>query len=982
MRCLYRGGGPCTSVKTQAQRVCSTCGASFPPGSNFCPACLLRGAIKNGLEVDDSEFDPIDLLSCRRLDHYEILLREDGKPFELGRGAMGITYKAIDVNLRCPVALKTIGARFIGDEAARQRFVREARAAASIRHPNVASVFHLGTFDDHYFYAMEFVAGESLDRLIRRSGRLDISSALTILQHVASGLEGIWRQNLIHRDIKPGNIIISTEDDRVVSAKIIDLGLSKGGTEAGAGSAVSAVGTFAGTAEYASPEQFAGLVCDIRSDLYSLGITFWEMLTGKLPFAGTASELMYLHQRGPLPLEKLNDLPQPAVSLLQLLSAKNPTERFQNPSQLLRAIPRAIAAIDSGQQTTPEQLRSAGSGPVASIRQPAAKLCHAKPGLLPAVNSRWAISAIAAILLLLSLLGFWAVRTGLLNPQSKSISYRDQSIAVLPFETLSANKEDSYFTDGIQGEILNNLARIAQLKVISRTSVMQYRAASHRDARQIAQSLGVTNLLEGTVRRNGNRIRVAAELIDATNDITIWADVYDRDLTDIFTIQSEVAQTIASKLNATLTVAEERSIAAKPTDNLKAYDLYLKAKLIIDRAVVDFDTNALQQPLHDAVDFLDEAVQLDPNFGLAYCAAAIAQDFLYLIYDHSSERRALGDVAISKALRLGRDLPEVRFTYAKHLFYAYRDYEGARMQLDIAKTNLPKDSRINALEADIDRHDGKFEKSIQEFNEALVRDPLNANLMSNLGLNYSFVRQYRASEQMFSRLIKLAPDLPMIKVQKACVVDFNERGDIAAVESALAELPTTLANDREVLSLQLAFAIAREEWQRAIELIDKFGGGDDEGEFGAGLSPVPVGCYSILIAALKRERATPAFLETREELHNRVQRSPGDGALLSALALVDALLGNKDIANQEAERALELLPVTENALDGPDVLRNVAAVHVWTGELDKAFTELTSLAKMPKGIAYGELKRDPYWQPLREDPRYEKILAELAQPTG
>lgn len=965
-------------MKTQVQRVCSTCGASVPPGSNFCPTCLLRSALENGLEDNDSEFDPLDLISCRQLDHYEILLREDGKPFELGRGAMGITYKAIDVNLRCPVALKTIGARFIGDEAARQRFVREARAAASIRHPNVASVFHLGTFDDHYFYAMEFVAGESLDSLIRRSGRLDISNALTILEQVASGLEGIWRQNLIHRDIKPGNIIISTEDHRVVSAKIIDLGLSKAGTEAGAGAEVSAPGTFAGTAEYASPEQFAGLASDIRSDLYSLGITLWEMLTGKVPFAGTASELMYFHQRGPLPLEKLSGLPQPAVSLLQLLLAKNPIERFQNPRQLLRAIPPATTAIEAGEQTTPEQLRSAGSGPVAPLGPSAANLPHSKSGLRRAVKNRWTVSVIAAVLLLFIFSSFWAVRTGRLNLQSNRISQPDQSIAVLPFESLSANKEDSYFTDGIHEEILNNLARIAQLKVISRTSVMQYRPDNQRDVRQIAQALGVTNLLEGTVRRNGNRIRVAAELIDAPSDTTIWADVYDRDLTDIFTIQSEVAQTIARKLNATLTAAEERSIAAKTTDSLKAYDLYLKAKLIIDQAVADWDTVSLEQPLHNAVSFLDEAVQLDPNFGLAYCASAIAHDFLYLIYDHSSERRALADVAISKALRLGRDLPEVHFTYAKHLFYAYRDYEGARMQLEIAKISLPKESRFNALEADIDRHDGKFEKSIQEFNEALVRDPLNANLISNLGLNYSYVRQYRASEQMFDRLIKLAPDLPMTKVQKACVVDFNERGDTAAVESALAEVPPALANDREVLSLQLAFAITREEWQRAKELINKFEGGDDEGEFGAGISPVPVGCYSILIAALRKEPPAPAFVETRAELNNRVQRAPGDGALLSALALVDALLGNKDIANREAERALELLPVTKNSLDGPDVLRNVASVHVWSGELDKAFTELSSLAKLPKGIAYGELKCDPYWAPVREDPRYQKILAELA----
>jgi serine/threonine protein kinase len=324
MRCFYRSRGPYRFVKTQAQRVCSVCGRLVPTESDFCPACLLRGAIEDGIQAGDTEFDPIDLLADRRLDHYEILLREDGKPLELGRGAMGVTYKAIDVNLRCPVALKVIGARFIGDQATCQRFVREARAAASVRHPNVASVFHLGTLQENYFYAMEFVAGESLEKLIRRFERLKVAYALSILAYVAGGLEGIWKQNLIHRDIKPANIMVTVERDQIVNAKIIDLGLAKSGVEAGAGSEVSAVGAFAGTVEYASPEQFAGLSGDIRSDLYSLGITFWEMLTGQPPFSGTPSELTYCHQRKRLPIDKLAGLPQPVVALLQVLLAKDP----------------------------------------------------------------------------------------------------------------------------------------------------------------------------------------------------------------------------------------------------------------------------------------------------------------------------------------------------------------------------------------------------------------------------------------------------------------------------------------------------------------------------------------------------------------------------------------------------------------------------------------------------------------------------------
>ena len=965
-------------MRTQSQRVCSVCGVLVPAESDFCPACLLRGAIENEIEAGNSEFEPIDLLVDRRLDHYEILLREDGKPLELGRGAMGVTYKAIDVNLRCPVALKVIGARFIGDQAACQRFVREARSAASVRHPNVASVFHLGTLQENYFYAMEFVAGESLEILIRRLGRLKVADGLTILACAAGGLEGIWKQNLIHRDIKPANIMVTTEGDQIVNAKIIDLGLAKSGVEAGARSEVSREGAFAGTVEYASPEQFAGLSGDIRSDLYSLGITFWEMLTGELPFSSTASELTYCHQQKSLPTEKLAGLPEPVVALIETLLAKEPVERLQNPSQLVRAIPTVIEAIGSGKRLTAHKLRSSGNDPVLPPTLPTEKDKSRKAGPSRAPKGRWTVPVIARGLLLIGLAWFLSSRTSFLNlPSGTAISHSDQSIAVLPFEGLGSNQEDTYFVDGIQEEILSNLARVTQLKVISPTSVRQYRAEAKRDLRQIAQTLAVANVLEGTVQRNGNRVRVAAHLIDAPGNRVIWAGSYDRDQTEIFAIQTEIAQAIASKLNTRLSPDEQQQIAAKPTDSIKAYDLYLKAKLIVDQAVVNWDTGALEKPLREAVSLLDQAVQLDANFALAYCLSTIAHDFLYMLYEHTPEQRALADAALNRALRLHRGLPEVHLTYAKHLHWAYSDYKAARIQLAIAKLGLPNDSRIYGLEADIDRHEGKFDKSIQEFSTALVRDPINENLISNLALCYGYVRQYRASEQMFNRLAELAPDLSMVKVQKAVVVDFNERGDTAAVESALTELPRSQAGDREALSLGLAIAITREEWQQAEELIERLGGDDDEGEFGYGNVPVPVDCYSILIAVLQKQPMNPSFSETREKLNRRVQREPANAGLLSSLALVDALLGDKGKADPEAERAIELTPVTKDAMHGPEILMNVAAVHVWTGELEQAFTELSLLAKMPKGISYGELKCDQYWAPVRNDLHYEKILSEL-----
>jgi tetratricopeptide (TPR) repeat protein len=303
------------------------------------------------------------------------MLDKEGRPTELGRGAMGVTYKALDVDLRCPVTLKVIRERYIGDESARLRFLREARAAASIRHPNVASVLHLGRTGNSYFYAMEFVEGETLKHLIRRSGRVEVKLALEIATQVAAGLAAVHKQNLVHRDIKPSNIMVSLEQGGAVTAKIIDLGLAKAVDESGSQTPISIPGIFAGTPEFASPEQFAGIQVDIRSDLYSLGVTLWEMLTGQTPFRGTCGEVMYQHQHAPLPLEQLKAVPQPIVALLEVLLEKDPARRFQNPAELLQVLPTLERAIDAGRRITRQKLQQI-SPPVSHIgtRRPSARL--------------------------------------------------------------------------------------------------------------------------------------------------------------------------------------------------------------------------------------------------------------------------------------------------------------------------------------------------------------------------------------------------------------------------------------------------------------------------------------------------------------------------------------------------------------------------------------------------------------------------------
>ena len=346
----------------------------------FCPVCMLRKALADAVEsgessVSEDTVKPTPGQALERFEHYELVKGEDGTPVELGRGAMGVTYKAVHVDLHCPVTLKVISEQYLGDESARLRFLREARAAASVRHPNVASVFHLGRTGQNYFYAMEFVEGETLENLIKRLGRLEVKLALEIVTQVAAGLTAVYKQKLVHRDIKPSNVMVSLEDGGAVTAKIIDLGLAKAVNEPGSQIAISIPGGFVGTPDFASPEQFAGVQVDIRSDLYSLGATVWKMLTGQTPFRGTSAELMYRHLHAPLAIGELDHVPQPVVVLIEILLEKDPGRRFQNPAELLKAIPMITGAIDTRRRITRQSLqkiRPADSR--AATRNPSARL--------------------------------------------------------------------------------------------------------------------------------------------------------------------------------------------------------------------------------------------------------------------------------------------------------------------------------------------------------------------------------------------------------------------------------------------------------------------------------------------------------------------------------------------------------------------------------------------------------------------------------
>ena len=578
---------------------CPKCGTKMPASraSDRCPVCQLRGALDAETELESGGSVPL-APSAGRFDHYELLMSENGMPVELGRGAMGVTYKALDTNLHCPVALKVINARYLDSEVARRRFVREARSAARIRHPNVASVFHLGTNGPDYFYAMEFVEGESLDHVIKRHGRFNVLLALDIADQVAAALGAAQKEQIVHRDIKPANLMLNFVEERVVHVKVIDFGLARAtsGTQSEAG--VSEPGIFAGTPLFASPEQCAGEEVDARSDIYSLGVTLWEMLTGKVPFSGTTAAVMRQHLSAPLPLEHLGHVPKPVVALLLSMLEKDPARRPQDPFVLQSELRAAKKELRS-----PENSRSLILAGRAKSRS----------GPLSLGKRSIAIAVGAAILAAAMVAGihFW-------NTTSPSSSTA-KSIAVLPFDNLSDNKENEYFSDGLTSEVIYELSKVADLSVIARSSVLQYKEmppAHRKSLNTIGAELGVGAILESTVQRSTNRVKIVTILYDAHTDKRLWGASYDRDINDLFAIQSDLATQIAVALQARLSADDRTNLRRRPTGNLTAYDLYLQGRSLCEAH--------RQEDNDQAVERFKQSLQQDPKFVLAYIGLAEA----------------------------------------------------------------------------------------------------------------------------------------------------------------------------------------------------------------------------------------------------------------------------------------------------------------------------------------------------------------------
>jgi serine/threonine protein kinase len=779
----------------EAISLCVKCGTKLPASrpSDRCPVCQLRGALDSELDSEltaalsqpkPDETDHPAQESSTRFDHYELLTGDDGKPVELGRGAMGVTYRAFDSNLRRPVALKVINARYLNDESARLRFVREARAAARLRHPNVASVFHLGTRNADYFYAMEFVEGESLDQVIKKKGPLPTTFALDVADQVAAALEAAHKEEIVHRDIKPANLMLRFGEDDSVNVKVIDFGLAKQATAANSDPNLSTPGSFAGTALFASPEQCAGGEVDVRSDIYSLGVTCWEMLTGKVPFNGTTVQVMSQHLQAPLPLDQLKDVPKPVAELLKHTLEKVPALRPQNPTQLraeIRAVREALVA-------------KAGFKPARARKK-----------------GRRLVGWLGVGIVLLAV--FSGIGYNFLAPKPNYPSAAAKSIAVLPFDNLSDSKENEYFSDGLTSEVIYQLSKVADLRVIARSSILRYKditGAHRRPLNEIGVELNVGAILESTVQRIENRVKIVTILYKSGTNERIWGQSYDRELKDVFLIQTDLAEQIAVALKAKLSADERTSLQREPTENLTAYDLYLRARTMWEQHRPEDNDKAIA--------LYKQALEQDPKFGLALIGLADA-------YIDRVKRFHGEDLWLDSAIDLCRqaitlDPSQLRaYTILANAFSLKGWFDQMDAPVRKALELAPNDWDANRVAAAEFTESRRQEEMYTAIRKCFVTNPFDSWAPYELALICWTAGEKELAEKWMQRAIYLEPN-PQRRQLMECERAVY-RGDYVIALPGLRQLPPDLkAHYTAAGDLALFCSMKTGDWPGVIRTLD------------------------------------------------------------------------------------------------------------------------------------------------------------------
>jgi TolB-like protein/Flp pilus assembly protein TadD len=594
------------------------------------------------------------------------------------------------------------------------------------------------------------------------------------------------------------------------------------------------------------------------------------------------------------------------------------------------------------------------------VRTPEPEPAEQCPPALP--GRRRNIFTLALVGLLISaVIGYFVLR----HTSSRKL---EKSIAVLPFANFSDDPANAYFADGIQDDVLTNLAKISALKVISRTSVLPYRGQTH-NIREIGKALNVATVLEGSVRREGKRVRINVQLIDASNDRHLWAQIYDRELTDMFAVQSELAHEIAGALKATLAPGEHERIVRKPTENSDAYLLYQEAHEIFSRPDRHHDDLARVEELYE------KAIQLDPNFALAQARLSHLESWMFYAVEPLPVRAEKARGAAAEAIRLEPDLAESHLAMGYVHYYVDHDYEAALKELAIARSGLPNDPGVFRAMAAIQRRQGKWQESSASYAKAVSLDPRDPILLENMGMNYLAARDYMTAARIFDRAIKAAPQTFTIRELRARV-EFYSKGDLRPFQALLDGWPETIDPNGTITLSRYNLKMYERKFEELLGILQRSPAERSRGETSAPISKEFLA--ATVYAAMKDEtRARENFAAARIKAEKAVQESPEDGPRHALLGLIDAGLGRCDEAKAEARRAVDLLPESRDAFDGPILVMSRARIHMMCGDLDTAFALLERSLQTPAGITAQELRLDPIWDPLRADPRFEKMLTQF-----